>query len=109
MKLTKSILAAMVSASLAFGVTAQAGGKKHHHEEESIDSSSVPSAVQQAAEKEASGGKIVRWEKEGANYEAEIEKDGKTWGYKFDAKGKYLSKHDEGSEHSEKSEKSDKY
>src|SRR5690348_6894059 len=77
MKTPKLLTIAAVSAGLAFGV-AQAKEKKH--EEENIDASSVPAAVQKAAEKEASGGKIVRWEKEGSNYEAQIEKDGKTWG-----------------------------
>jgi uncharacterized membrane protein YkoI len=61
--------------------------------------------VQTAANTEAKGGKIVRWEKEGANYEAVIDKDGKKWGVKIDAKGKVLSKHDEGKEHKEKGEK----
>jgi len=62
---TKNLLtAAIVSAGLAFSVTAQAGGKKH--EEQTISSSDVPAAVQQAAQAEAKGGTIVRWEKEGA-------------------------------------------
>src|SRR5205823_8687470 len=67
MNTPKLLTIAVISAGLAFGATAQAGGKKHH-EEQDISSSDVPAAVQQAADKEASGGKIVRWEKEGANY-----------------------------------------
>ena len=59
-------------------------------------------AVQKAAEKEAKGGKIVRWEKEGGNYEAVIEKNGKETGFKFDANGKVLNKHDEANEKGEK-------
>ena len=87
----------VVSAALTFGVTAQAKEKKH--EEANISSSDVPSAVQQAAEKEAGGAKIVRWEKEGKHYEAVIEKDGKEWGYEVDKDGKYLGhKHDEAKE-----------
>ena len=95
----------MACAGLAFGVAAQAGEKKH--EEESISSSDVPEAVQKAADKQAKGGKIIRWEKEGANYEAVVEKNGKEWGFKFDANGKLLSKHDESkeAEHKEKGEK----
>ena len=93
---------AVVSAGLAFGVAAQAGGKKH--EEENISNSDVPAAVQKAAETEAKGGKIVRWEKEGKNYEAVIEKNGKEWGFKFDANGKKLGKHSEESEKGEKGE-----
>ena len=50
-----------VSAGLAFGVAAQAGEKKH--EEQSINSSEVPAAVQSAAQAQAQGGTIVRWEK----------------------------------------------
>ena len=104
MNITKLIAAIAISAGIAFGVTAQAGGKKHH-EEENVSSSDVPAAVQKAADKEASGGKIVRWEKEGTNYEAVIEKGGKETGYKFDANGKIVSKHDEGKEKGEKTEK----
>jgi hypothetical protein len=92
-----------VSAGLAFGVVAQAGEKKH--EEQSLSSTEVPVAVQKAAETEAKGGKIVRWEKEGANFEAVIEKNGKQWGVEMDANGKVLSKHDEAKEHKEKGEK----
>ena len=100
MKTTKLITAIAVSAGLAFSVAAQAGGKKHA--EKSISNADVPTAVQQAAETEANGGKIVRWEKEGANYEAVIDKNGKEWGFKFDANGKLLGKHDESKEKGEK-------
>jgi hypothetical protein len=103
MKTTKLIVAMVVSAGLTFGVAAQAGGKKH--EEQEINSSDVPAAVQQAADKQAKGGKIVRWEKEGADYEAVIEKNGKEWGFKFDTSGKMLGKHDEAKEKGEKGEK----
>jgi plastocyanin len=103
MKTTKLITAIAVSAGLAFSVAAQAGGKKH--EEKSISNADVPAAVQQAAETEAKGGKIVRWEKEGADYEAVIEQDGKEWGLRFDANGKFLGKHSEAKEHKEKGEK----
>ena len=103
MKTTKLITAIAVSAGLAFGVAAQAGERKH--EEQSISSTDVPAAVQQAAQAEAKGGTIVRWEKEGANYEAVIDKNGKEWGFKFDANGKVVSKHEEGKEHKEKGEK----
>ena len=103
MKTTNLMLAAMVSAALAFGATAQAKGKKH--EEQTISQADVPAAVQTAAETEAKGGKIVRWEKEGANYEAVIDKNGKQWGVEMDANGKVLSKHNEAKEHKEKAEK----
>ena len=101
---TKNILTiAAVSAGLAFGVTAQA--KDREHEEQTINSSDVPAAVQQAAKAEAKGGTIVRWEKEGANFEAVIEKNGKQMGVEMDANGKVLSKHNEAKEHKEKGEK----
>jgi uncharacterized membrane protein YkoI len=103
MKTTKLITAIAVSAGLAFSVAAEAGGKKH--EEKSISSADVPAAVQKAAEKEAKGGTIVRWEKEGANYEAVIEQNGKRTGVEIDATGKVVSKHDESKEHKEKGEK----
>jgi plastocyanin len=73
--------------------------------EEAISMSDVPAAVQQAAQAEAKGGTIVRWEKEGANFEAVIEKNGKQIGVEMDANGKVLSKHNESKEHKEKGEK----
>lgn len=100
MKTHKLLLTALVAAGLAFGAAAQA----KEHEEENLDSSKVPAAVQQAAQKEAAGGKIVRWEKEGGAYEAVIEKNGKQWGYRFDANGKVKGKHDESKEKGEKDE-----
>ena len=103
MKTPKLLTIAAVSAGLAFGVVAQAGEKKH--EEENISASDVPAAVQKAADTQAKGGKIVRWEKEGANFEAVVEKNGKQWGMEFNANGKLMSKHDESKEHKEKGEK----
>jgi hypothetical protein len=91
-----------ISAGLAFGATAYGHGKE---KEESISNSDVPQAVQQAADKQLKDASIVRWEKEGANYEAVVSKDGKEWGYKFDANGKMLGKHSEASEKGEKGEK----
>ncbi len=103
MNTPKLFTIAAVSAGLAFGAIAQGHGNKE--KEETINSSDVPAAVQKAADAQAKGGKIVRWEKEGANYEAVIEKNGKEWGFKFDAKGKVVSKHDESKEKGEKGEK----
>ncbi len=79
--------------------------KEKEHEGESISRSDVPAAVQQAAQAEAKGGTIVRWEKEGSSYEAVIEKNGKQMGIEMDANGKVISRHDETKEHKEKSEK----
>ena len=101
MKAKKLVIVAAVSAALSFSVIAQAGEK---HEEQTINSSDVPAAVQQAAQAEAKGGSIIRWEKEGANYEAVIQKKGKQIGVEMDANGKVLSKHNEAKEHKEKGE-----
>src|SRR5207249_3637609 len=103
MNTPKLFTIAAVSAGLAFGAIAQGHGNKE--KEETISSSDVPAAVQQAADTQAKGGKIVRWEKEGANYEAVIDKNGKQVGVEMDANGKVLSKHNESKEHKEKGEK----
>lgn len=100
MKTKKLMLATLIGAGLAFGTTAQA-----REEEQAINSANVPQAVQQAAQAEAKGGTIVRWEKEGANFEAVIQKNGKEIGVEIDANGKVLSKHSEAKEHKEKGEK----
>jgi plastocyanin len=102
MKTNNLIATALISAGLAFGITAQA---KEKEEEQAISSADVPQAVQQAAQAEAKGGTIVRWEKEGKNYEAVVEKNGKQTGIEIDATGKVVSRHDESKEHKEKGEK----
>jgi hypothetical protein len=103
MKTPKLIAIAALSAGLALGPIAYGHGKGE--KEESLNSSDVPQAVQQGADKELKGASIVRWEKEGANYEAVVSKDGKEWGYKFSASGKMLGKHSEAAEKEEKGEK----
>jgi hypothetical protein len=103
MKQRNLVVTTIVSAGLALGVTAQA--KEGEHEEQTINSSDVPVAVQQAAQAEAKGGTIVRWEKERANFEAVIEKNGKQTGVEMDVNGKVLSRHNEAKEHKEKGEK----
>jgi hypothetical protein len=103
MKMKNLLTVAAVSAGLVFGATAQA--KEEKHEEQTIKSSDVPAAVQQAAQTAAKGANIVRWEKEGANYEPVINKNGKEIGIEIDSTGKVLGKHDEAKEHKEKGEK----
>jgi hypothetical protein len=98
--ITSTVLAVGLALCLPFAVA-----KEKEHDEENISKSDVPEAVQKAADREAKGGKIVRWEKEGGNYEAVIDKKGKEWGVKIDANGKVLSKHDESKEKGEKGEK----
>src|SRR5881227_243068 len=99
MKTKNLVTVATISAGLAFGAIAQAHEEKH--EEQTINSSDVPAAVQQAAQAEAKGGTIVRWEKEGGNFEAVIKKNGKQIGVEMDENGKVLSKHNEAKEHKE--------
>ncbi|HEX4696601.1 MAG TPA: hypothetical protein VH254_02915 [Candidatus Udaeobacter sp.] len=72
--------------------------------EEKVNASDVPAAVQKAAAAEAKGGTIVRWEKEGANFEAVIDKNGKQTGVELTPDGKVVSRHDESKEHKEKGE-----
>src|SRR5256714_9217666 len=100
---TKLFTMAAISTGLAFGSIAYGHGNKE--KEENMNSSDVPEAVQTAANKQLKGASIVRWEKEGSNYEAVVSKDGKEWGYKFDGNGKMLGKHSEAGEHKEKGEK----
>jgi plastocyanin len=103
MKRKKLMIVAAVSAGLSLGVSQAAQEKEH--QEQTINSSEVPAAVQSAAQTQAQGGTIVRWEKEGANFEAVIEKNGKQIGLEMDANGKVLSKHSEAKEHKEKGTK----
>jgi plastocyanin len=79
--------------------------KKRQTKSKLSAASDVPASVQQAAQMEAKGGTIVRWEKEGANFEAVIDKKGKQIGVEIDANGKVLSKHNEAKEHKEKGAK----
>ena len=93
MKAKKLVTVAAVCAALSFGVAAQA--KEKEHEEQVINSSEVPAVVQSAAQKQAQGGTIVRWEKEGSNFGAIIDKNGRQIGLEMDANGKVLSKRNE--------------
>ena len=95
--ITSSVLAVGLALCLPFALA-----KEKEHEEETLSKSDVPAAVQKTADTEAKGGKIVRWEKEGGNYEVVIEKSGKETGVKIDAHGKVLSKHNETKEKGEK-------
>jgi hypothetical protein len=99
MKAKNLVTVVAVSASLTLSAAAQT--QEREHQEQTINSSEVPAAVQQAAQAQAKGGTIVRWEKEGANFEAVINKNGKEIGVEMDANGKVLSKHNEAKEHKE--------
>ena len=97
------IPAIAVAAVLTLGSWAPLSAEEE--KEESISTSDVPAAVQKAVEAEAKGGTIVRWEKEGANFEAVIEKNGKQIGVEMNANGKVVSKHNEAKEHKAKGAK----
>ena len=98
MKMRNLLVAGLIGAGLSITALMQAAEEK----EQELKASDVPAAVQKAAENQAKNGKIVRWEKEGANYEAVVEKkSGKQVGIKFNANGKMLSKHNESKEHQE--------
>jgi hypothetical protein len=92
MKTKQVFTIATVSVGLAFCGTTQANTK---HEGQTVKSSDVPAAVQSAAQAQAQGGRIVRWEKEGANFGAVIDKNGRQIGLEMDANGKVISKHNE--------------
>lgn len=99
MKAKNLLTITAVSAGLAIAGIVQA------HEEQNINSSDVPAAVQQAAQTAAKGANIVRWEKEGTNYEAVINQNGKEIGIAIDPSGTVLNRHSEAKEHKEKGEK----
>jgi len=92
MKTKKVFTIAAVSVGLAFSVTTQANEKQGG---QPVKSSDVPAAVRSAAQAQAQGGRIVRWEKEGANFGAVIDKNGRQIGLEMDANGKVISKHNE--------------
>jgi plastocyanin len=95
--ITSTVVAVGLALCLPFALA-----KEKEHEEENINQSDIPAAVQKAGEAQAKGGKIVRWKKEGSDYEVVIDKNGKEWGVKMDPNGKVLSKHDESKEKGEK-------
>jgi uncharacterized membrane protein YkoI len=94
MKITKLLLAAVVSASLVFGIVARATEQKS----EVVDVKTLPAAVQKTITEKAAGGKIVRVQREDDkdgrwNYEVIVNTDGKEWGFEVNPNGKYLKKH----------------
>jgi uncharacterized membrane protein YkoI len=104
MNTSKLLIAAVVSAGLAWSVTANATEEK----ETAVDMNSLPAAVQKTIKEKAKGGEIVRVEKENDNgkwnYEVVVKKNGKEWGFEVDKNGKYIGKHDEAKENKEKAE-----
>ena len=96
MKTTNLLLATVVSASLALGMTLQAG----EHKGETVDIKSLPAPVQKTIAEKVAGGKIVKVEREDDkngkwNYEVIVKTDGKEWGFEVNPDGKYMKKHDD--------------
>lgn len=94
MKTMKLLLAAVVSAGMAFSMAAQAGEPKG----ETVDMKTLPAAVQKTITEKAAGGEIVRVGREDDkngkwNYEVVVKTDGKEWGFEVDPSGKYVKKH----------------
>lgn len=94
MKTTNLLLAAVVSAGLAFGVTVRAAETKS----EMVDLKTLPAAVQKTITEKAGAGKIVRVQREDDksgkwNYEVVVKTDGKEWGFEVDPNGKFVKKH----------------
>ena len=97
----KKLIAALSAVALV-GLACPMAAPAEEEHEATLNASEVPAAVQKAAQSAANGGRIVRWEKEGSNYEAVIEKGGKQTGIEITAAGKVKSRHDEAKEHKEK-------
>jgi hypothetical protein len=94
MKTMNLLLAAVVSAGLMFGITAQAG----EYWSRGIDLKTLPAAVQKTITETAAGGKIIRVRREDDrdgkwNYEVVVKTDGKEWGFEVDPNGKFVKKH----------------
>ena len=94
MKRMNLLFVAVVSAGLAFGLTAQAG----EHKSEVVDQKTLPAAVQKTIKEKAAGGEVVRVQREDDksgkwNYEVVVKTDGKEWGFEVDPNGKFVKKH----------------
>jgi hypothetical protein len=109
MKTTNLLVAAAVSAGLAFGVAAPAAEEN----EETVKMSDLPAAVKTTIKDKAGSNEIVKIEKkteEGKTvYEAVVNKKGTEWSIEVDANGKFLKKYKESEEKGEKGEKGEKY
>lgn len=96
MKIDKLLLVGIVSGALVLSSFGRAGELKG----EKVDLKSLPEAVQKTIKNKATGGKIVRVEREDDangrwNYEVVVNTDGKEWDFEVDPNGKYMKKHDD--------------
>lgn len=95
-KTTTALLAAAISASVAFGAIAQAKEQPG----EMVQLKSLPAPVQQTINEKAAGGEIVGVKREDDtngrwNYEVVVKTNGKEWGFEVDPNGKFVRKHTE--------------
>ena len=94
MKMQNLIAAGILSASLTFGVTAQA-----YHKETQVEMKDLPAPVQTTIKNQAGNDQILRVEKgtrKGKEcYQAIVNKDGKEMAIRVDTAGKYLGTHEE--------------
>jgi uncharacterized membrane protein YkoI len=91
---TSFVLAAIISAALAFSVAAQA---KEPIAGEMVQMRSLPTSVQQTLKEKAAGGEIVRVKREDDSngkwyYEATVKTNGKEWRLEIDPNGKFVEK-----------------
>ena len=91
---TSFVLAAIISAALAFSVAAQA---KEPVAGEMVQVQSLPANVQQTLKEKAAGGEIVRVKREDDSngkwyYEATVKTNGKEWHFEVDPNGKFVEK-----------------
>src|SRR5437667_8139141 len=94
-KMTRAMLAAAISAGLAFSAAAQL----REQPGEMVEVKSLPASVQQTINKEAAGGEIVQVKREDDangkwNYEVVVRTNGKEWGFEIDPNGKLLRQHE---------------
>ncbi len=102
MRTKKLLVAAALSASLAFSMIAQAG----EHKGEMVEMKNLSPEVQKTITENAAGGKIVRVEREDDkdgkwNYEVVVKSEGKKWGFEVDPNGKFVKKHDDSTKRDE--------
>ena len=100
--MTKLIPAMVMSVSLIFGVAAQA------IEETPVEMKDLPAAAQSTIKEKAGNDQILRIQKENRKgkecYDAIVNKNGKETAIRVDAKGKFISTHQEKVEQKTKSE-----
>ena len=97
--MTRAVLAAAISAGLAFSAAAQL----REQPGEMVELKSLPASVQQTIKEKAAGGEIVRVKREDDangkwNYEVVVKTNEKEWGFEVDPNGKFLKKHGESKE-----------